>query len=246
MKNLSTNIGAIIIAAAIIVGAIVVGGAYTYKYRVQNTITVTGLAETEFTSDIVVWRGDVSTESADASRGYAKIEENKKKVLDFITSRGIDAGSVEFGFVNVNKNYESIYTADGNYAGQRFTGYSLNQPFTVESKDVETIEGIMRDISSLIAQGVQMDLWSPSYYFSGLDGLKLDVIERATLDARERAERIADKSGCRLGKVKNARIGVFQITGANTDEEFTAGGSFNTSSRLKKARITVRLEYLVK
>lgn len=43
-----------------------------------------------------------------------------------------------------------------------------------------------------------------------------------------------------------ARMGVFQITGANTNEEFSAGGSFNTSSRQKKARITMRVEYRIK
>ena len=41
-------------------------------------------------------------------------------------------------------------------------------------------------------------------------------------------------------------MGVFQITGANTNEEFSAGGSFNTSSRQKKARITMRVEYRVR
>ena len=43
-----------------------------------------------------------------------------------------------------------------------------------------------------------------------------------------------------------ASLGVFQITGANTNEEFSAGGSFNTSSRQKKARITMRVEYRIK
>ena len=41
-------------------------------------------------------------------------------------------------------------------------------------------------------------------------------------------------------------MGVFQITGANTNEEFSAGGNFNTSSKNKKARITIRLEYIVR
>lgn len=50
----------------------------------------------------------------------------------------------------------------------------------------------------------------------------------------------------RLGGVTSARMGVFQITGANTNEEFSAGGSFNTSSRQKKARITMRVEYRIK
>ena len=54
------------------------------------------------------------------------------------------------------------------------------------------------------------------------------------------------KSGAKLRKLKTARMGVFQITGANTNEEFSAGGNFNTSSKNKKARITMRLEYNIR
>lgn len=234
------------VGVAIIVAAIIVGSAYTYKYRAENTITVTGLGETEFTSDLIVWRGSIGAESKDAAAGYAEIENSKAKVEEFIVGRGITAEDVDFMFVNVSKLSESVYSSSGNYAGERFTGYGLTQDFIIESKDVDGVEAISREISSLIAQGVRMDLWQPAYYFSGLDGLKLDVIEQATRDARARAERIAEQSGGKLKRVKRATIGVFQITGANTDEEFSAGGNFNTASRNKKARITVRLEYRVR
>ena len=76
--------------------------------------------------------------------------------------------------------------------------------------------------------------------------LKMGLIEKASADARLRAEKIAANAGTKIGKVASARMGVFQITGANSNEEFSAGGSFNTSSRMKKARITMRIEYRVK
>ena len=76
--------------------------------------------------------------------------------------------------------------------------------------------------------------------------MKLTLIETASADARTRAQRIAENAGARLGGVASARMGVFQITGANSNEEFSAGGSFNTSSRNKKARITMRIEYRIK
>ena len=60
------------------------------------------------------------------------------------------------------------------------------------------------------------------------------------------AEKIAENAGAALGRVASARMGVFQITGANSNEEFSAGGSFNLSSREKKARVTVRAEYKIK
>ncbi len=224
---------------------LIAAGAYRYKYRAQETVLVTGLGEQEFTSDLIVWRGWIIAQDTSAEAGYKTLETSKQKVLEYISSKGIEPENVVFMFVNVNKTFEPIYS-NGNYIGQRFTGYELRQEFTVESTDVETVENISREISSLIAQGVQMEAWQPDYYYSKLDELKLELIEKATADARQRAQKIAKEAGSRLKKLKNARMGVFQITGANTNEEFSAGGNFNTSSKNKKARITMRLEYNLK
>ena len=253
---MKTNFKYIIISLAIVLAAWLLGRAYTYKYRSQDTIVVSGLGETEFASDLIVWNGEIVVETQDVASGYAQLERNKQKVLEFITSRGIateqitpfgvTVKQVVFKFVNVHKQTEPVYNANGNYAGQRFTGYRLSQGFTVESKEVDKVENISREISSLIAQGVSIEAYSPSYYYTKLDDVKLSLIESASADARARAEKIAENAGTAIGRVASAKMGVFQITGANSNEEFSAGGSFNTTSRQKKARITMKVEYRVK
>lgn len=239
------NLGTIFISVAVIIGALVMAGAYKYKYKAQETIVVTGLGEQEFTSDLIVWRGWLTEQNASVEAGYRKMEANKSKVQEYIRSKGIPDAQVVFMFVNVDKTYEPLYS-NGSYVGQRFTGYSLRQQFSVESTDVEAVENISREISSLIAQGVSMDAMQPDYYYTKLDDLKLQLIEKSTADAYARAEKIASEADSKLKRLKSARMGVFQITGANTNEEFSAGGSFNTASKNKKARITMRLEYIVK
>ena len=236
----------IIIALAIVLAAWLLGRAYTYKYRSQDTIVVTGLGETEFASDLIVWSGELVYETQDVASGYAQLERNKKKVIDFVTSRGLKAEQIVFKFVNVYKQTEPVYNAAGNYAGQRFTGHRLSQGFSIESADVDKVESISREISALIAQGVSIEAYQPSYYYTKLDDVNLSLIEQASADARARAEKIAENAGTAIGRVASAKMGVFQITGANSNEEFSAGGSFNTSSRQKKARITMKVEYRVK
>ena len=237
----------IIVAAAAVVCAALLGHAYIYKYRQQETITVTGLGETQFESDLIVWNGYITAESQDVASGYAQIEKNKRLVAEYIESKGIPSEAIVFEFVNVNKDYESVYSPQGNYMGQRFTGYAMRQQFTVTSTDVDAVESVSREISSLIAKGVSIEAWAPSYYYTRLDDVKLDLIERASQDARNRARKIAKNAGTsREGKLVSSRLGVFQITGTTSDEEYSAGGSFNTSSRQKKARVTIRAEYRVK
>ncbi len=243
MKN---NLKTVALAVAVVLSAWILARAYTYKYHAQETIVVTGLGETEFCSDRIVWSGSITAESPNVEAGYTALERSKQMVYDYILGKGIPAEEIVFRFVNVEKQYAPIFNANGNWAGERFTGYRLSQSFTVESMKVDTVENISREISSLIAQGVSIEARQPDYYYTALDDVKLSLIERASADARARAEKIAANAGAEIGRVASARMGVFQITGANTNEEFSAGGSFNTSSRNKKARITMRVEYRVK
>ena len=162
----------LIIGAAIVVSAWLLARAYTYKYHAQETIVVTGLGETEFSSDLIVWNGFITAEAQNVEAGYAQIESSKKKVYDYLLSKGIAADAVVFQFVNVNKQYEPVYSANGSWAGQRFTGYRLSQGFTVESKSVDAVENVSREISSLIAQGVSIEAMQPDYYYTKLDDVK--------------------------------------------------------------------------
>ena len=153
----------LILGVTAIVCVVLLGRYYTYKYRAQETVTVTGLGETEFTSDLIVWSGVLTAEAENVARGYAEIEAGKAKVQKFLAERGLPAEAVVFEFVNVEKQYTAIYNANGNWAGQRFTGYLLRQRFTVESNEVEKVEAISREISSLMAQGVGIEVMAPVY-----------------------------------------------------------------------------------
>ena len=231
---------AAVIGLCAILTAAVLGGAYKHKYRSQNRIVVTGLGERQFTSDLIVWKGWIVEQAPAIESGYAALEANKRKVQEYLRSRGIADSAVLFMFVNVNRQTESVYQ-DGRYVGDRFTGYELRQEFRIESTDVEAVESVSREISSLIAQGVRMDAEQPEYFYTKLSDLKLELIEEATADARARAEIIARNASSSLG-----RMGVFQITGANSNEALSAGGNYNSASKNKKASITMRLEYITK
>jgi hypothetical protein len=117
----------------------------------------------------------------------------------------------------------------------------------VTSSDLDKVEQISRDISSLLDQGVELTSDSPEYYYSGLETLKLDLIDKASLNSKERIDIIAKNSGAKLGKLKNSSLGVFQITAKNSGtSSYSYDGAFDTTSRYKTAPITVKLEYDLK
>ncbi|WP_339922017.1 hypothetical protein [uncultured Cyclobacterium sp.] len=68
------------------------------------------------------------------------------------------------------------------------------------------------------------------------------MISKATEDAKLRAEMIAKNSGAKLGNLRAANMGIFQITGQNSGEDYSWGGTFNTSAKTKTASITMKLD----
>lgn len=94
-------------------------------------------------------------------------------------------------------------------------------------------------------KGIELSASSPSYYYTKLNELKIDLLAKASEDAKQRAKTIAKNSACGLGNLVSANMGVFQITGKNSNEDFSYGSSFNTSSKNKKASITVRVDYKI-
>lgn len=130
--------------------------------------------------------------------------------------------------------------------GEYPDGYDLSQELQITSSDVDKIDAISRDITELIDAGVEFISGSPEYYYTKLDELKLEMIDMATQNAKSRIDILAKNSNAKLGKLQNANLGVFQITAQNSDsEEYSYGGTFNTSSKDKTASITVKLNYSV-
>ena len=160
-------------------------------------------------------------------------------LVDFLATKGVSADEITFSMPSTH-SVESPNYVNGEWAGYVFSHYNTVQPFVIESSNIDVVESASRELPSLIASGLTISVYDPMYYFSKLDDVKLDLLSSAAADARERAQNIAVNSGAKLGKLKESRAGVFQMTAATGDEEFSAGGSFNLSSREKKARVTVR------
>ena len=134
----------------------------------------------------------------------------------------------------------------GNEIRADFSGYSLTGNVRVESHEIERVEKLSREITELLEKGIELNSNAPEYYYTKLNELKIDLLAKASEDAKTRAETIAKNSGASLGNIKKANMGVFQITGKNENETYSYGGSFNTSSKLKTASITLKVDFQLK
>ncbi len=240
------NTSSIIFGIAIIASSIFLGNAYVNRNKVDGEIQVTGLGKADFSSDLIVWEGRFGAQNIDLKQAYITLENYKEITKKYLTKKGIEEEKLVFSAVKTKERNRRIYTSEGDYMGEEFVGYELVQSIQIESKEVEKIERISREITELLNQGVQFYSDAPRYYYTKLADLKIEMISKATEDARLRAEKISEFSGGELGELESAKMGVFQITGQNSKEDYSWGGTFNTSSREKTASITMKLVYKVK
>ena len=251
MENAKTNkswITALIIGLSIVASCCVIAlGLSHFRSESVHTITATGSASVNFESDLIIWRGSFSAADYTSKDAYNKIKKDSEVVKNYLLNNGVTEDEIIFNSVDIWKTYREIYDDNGNYIGREQDGYGLEQSVSVTSTDIDKVEKISRDISSLLDSGVEFESQSPEYYYTGLDDLKLSLIEQATSNAKERIDIMAKNSGARVGKLRNSNLGVFQITATNSGtSSYSYDGAFDTSSRNKTASITVKLEYDLK
>ncbi len=236
-----------VIAVAVIACTMIfTKGLVTYKTNNNGGLSATGSASVDFEADLIVWRGTYSTFASTTGDAYRNLNNDADKIKKFLKEYGISEDDVVFSAIDISKRYSSNYNDEGNYVGDTFAGYELYQTVTVSSEDVDGVEEVSRDITKLIEDGVEFTSNSPEYYYKDLDSLKLELVKAATENAKERIDLMAEGSGCTPGKLVSSNLGVFQITGKNSaDDEYSSGGTYNTSSRMKTATITVKLNYAV-
>lgn len=243
---MNKNIIAVGIAAlGFVVGLGFLGSAIKNRNQSDHIISVTGLGSKNFTSDLITWSGNFSRNSFELKEAYDQLAKDKKIIEDYLVSKGIPKAEIVFSAVDIQKQYNYADDANGR-SHQTFAGYQLSQSVSIESKEVSKIENLSRNITEIINLGIEFTSSPPKYFYTKLSEVKQQMIADATKDARQRAEKIAENAGSSLGSLKNATMGVTQITAPNSDEDYSYGGAFNTSSKVKVASITIKLEYQVK
>lgn len=229
------------IAVAVLGSAWILGGAWKSTHPHMQKISVTGLAQRDFTSDLIVWRASFSRKAMSMKDAYPILRQDAERIRAYLTGKGIPASSIVISAVSITQEYRTEQI--GNRMQDVFDGVRLQQTVTVESHDVERVEGVSREISELIDAGVELTSQEPQYFYTKMAELKLDLLAGASKDGRDRAEKIAEKAGGRLGALLRAEMGIFQITGQNSNEDYSWGGAFNTSSKKKTASITVKMDF---
>ena len=217
------------LAVALVLSSIVGAWAYTHAKNGDQVITVTGSARKRIKSDLVVWRAGVSYQATQLSEAYRALADNVPKVKQYLISKGVPESQITISSISSTTMHEK--NSDGEETGE-ITGYSLRQELMVRSNDVDKIEKLAREATELINQGILLESSPPEYLYTKLGDLKIEMLAEAAKDAKVRAQQIASSTGSSIGSVRTARMGVMQITPADSNDVSDSG--MNDTSSLEK------------
>ncbi|MAE66554.1 MAG: hypothetical protein CMJ18_19975 [Phycisphaeraceae bacterium] len=237
--------GTAALGACLALGMIVstwIGARTVLRIKVRDTtIRVKGFAERRIDADIAVWSGDLTTRDADLATAMAQMEAHRARLLDYLATMGFEHASVGVAAVGIDKLYR---TGETRMRTNEIEQYVLKQHFEVKAGDVRRIAATATQSSGLLKEGIELASQTPRYLFTRLNDLKLDLLEEATRNARARAERLIAGSGSRIGMLRKASQGVFQITPAHSTRVSDYGE--NDTTRIEKSvRAVVTIEYEV-
>lgn len=206
---------AVILSLGLIIASLIIGNTWRKVSRGSVTITVTGSAQKEIRADLAEWHANFTAVSSTLSEAYAKLQANNSKVKAYLISKGFPADKLKFSSINTQSLY--ILNEKGTSTNQ-ISGYKLSQEVSIESNDIDKIDQLSREVTELIVQGVEINSFPPSYFYTKLSDLKVEMIGLASKDAKTRAEQIASSTGNKIGEVRSSKMGVIQINAKNNTE----------------------------
>ncbi len=226
----------VVVGASLLLGFIALGwllGNYAVRVKkFDRTVVVKGLSEREVPADIAIWPLTFQEASNDLNALFASLQKKNGQIAEFLAGHGIAKDAITVGAPAVTDRYAQAYGETANIAYR----YTATSTVTVYTNDVESVRKAMRDVITLGKQGVALSgegyQGQTQFEFTGLARLKPEMIEEATKNARAVAEKFAEDSESRLGKIRSAQQGQFSIE--NRD---------STTPHIKKVRVVSTVEY---
>jgi len=222
---------------AIMAGLIILGIQFPIavkEYRsFERTVSVKGLCEKEVMADKVIWPIIYKVVGNDLSTIYSEIEQKNASLISFLSAGGMENDEITIGTSSISDKFTQEYGSN-----DRTYRYVAKCVVTVCSKKVDKILALQTAQKDLLKYGIAPENeWDSvtEFIFEGLNEIKPSMIEEATKNAREVAEKFAKDSESTLGKIQQASQGTFSISNRDSNTPY-----------IKNVRVVTNITYYLK
>jgi len=242
LKNIQIIILGLCIAGATIFSTVVLSkGVIQVKRLTEEVIKVTGSAEKDIISDYIVWKSGFTRRNPKLKEAYVKLQDDLKKVKKYLLSKGVKEDEIVASQVETDILYKRN---EKGHKTNEIEGYLVGQSVEVRSYEVQKVTDISRQSTELLDQDIQFISVLPEYFHTKLAELKVEMLAKATENAKIRAQKMAASTGNKIGAIRSASMGKFQINAANS-YDVSWYGNHDTSSFEKKVIAIVHASFAI-
>jgi hypothetical protein len=221
-----------------VIGMLILGISLYKSKQEQKTLRVVGYANKQFVSDLVKWNLSVqkTTNIEGLKTSYKTLSTDISDFKQYLIDNGIEEKEISIQPITSNPMYD-------NYGN--IHNYSLVQNVFIITQKIDIIEKLSLNPEFFANRGLLLQMSNLSYLYTKLPALKKQLLADATTDALERAKEISSAAKVRLGKMREGRAGVFQITEPYSTD-VADYGIYNTNTRDKSISVTLSAQFNLK
>lgn len=223
--------GLCIMIGLIVAGMMIPQAVNTFR-SYDRTVSVKGLCEREVKADKAIWPLVLKVSGDDFSSTLDEVNRDNAKVKAFLLQGGILESEIT-GSISISDK------ATMEYNNERASRYIIKSVITVCTTNVDNVVELMGHMDELLTMGIALESndWDnqTSFSYEALNDIKPEMIEEATRNAREVAQKFALDSDSKLGKIKSATQGTFSIESRDSNTPY-----------IKNIRVVTGVTYYLK
>ena len=207
----------------------------------NQTLSVKGYAEKHVTSDYATWFAKLRVTNPTEKGALHQVKEAVNKLNAYIAQKGFEPSRISIEPYVIRPRYK--INEKGNTTND-VEDFIAEVSVNLESEDVNKVTALAMSSSDLIEEGVSFDYTNVNYLYRNIDALKISLLGEAARDAKGRAMELAKSVDSKVGSLRQARQGIFQITAKN-DQSVSDYGVFDTRSIDKTVRAVVTMSFAI-
>ncbi|CCQ09860.1 PUTATIVE PERIPLASMIC PROTEIN [Pseudoalteromonas luteoviolacea B = ATCC 29581] len=221
---------AAIIGLALCLSAWILKGAALSVKNMERTVVVKGLAEQEVHADTVIWPLVFREGDNDLVTLIERVESKNQAIKAFLLLQGFAIEEISSLTPSITDKLAQEYVSqEGGFR------YIAKAGLTLYSTSPEKVKLALKEVGTLAKQGIAITENYDNrieYLYTDLNGIKPEMVQQATKEARQVAEKFALDSESKLGKIKQASQGQFSIRDRDSN-----------TPEIKIVRVVTSVEY---
>lgn len=197
-KLIETTIAGIIIAAVVLFGAKLINWDKTNWGKIQlsqaKTITVVGKAKGQQKTQLARFTASVSRINDNKQHAIDEVSEDIKQIISKVKSFGITEKDIKTQTINIYQQRETYY--EGDRKKSRPGQWSVSNTLQITLRNVDRAS----ELSELLGKSGATNVYGPNFYADETTSLEAGLLKQAFKNAQEKAEKIAQASGKKLGE----------------------------------------------